>query len=290
MTGRGGRGRGARARVTAVSDRATAWADHQDPTSRKGVAVDAWRRYRAVDGPLQSALLSLYIMVAVLPALIVMEEYLDKHPAALANHLVHHYRLNGATARVLHDVLANSRTHELGSALLAIVGALIFGLGFGHVLQLVHSRAWRLELPERYSDQALYAVVLAAVYGLLLLLLIQLSELHVNSWLHPLLALAWVVLLAGFFTWAPWYLLHKQVGWHDLLPAGVLTAVGLVALMLISSYVMEFWIDLYARDYGGFGVVLAIYFWLAFSSFVIVAAASLSPALAQRRHRNAPTE
>ena len=41
----------------------------------------------------------------------------------------------------------------------AIVGALIFGLGFGHVLQLVHSRAWHLPLPERYSDQARYAVV-----------------------------------------------------------------------------------------------------------------------------------
>ena len=60
--------------------------------------------------------------------------------------------------------------------------------------------------------------------------------------------------------------------------------------MLISRFVMEFWINLYARDYGGFGVVLAIYFWLAFSSFVIVAAASLSPALAQRRHRRTPTD
>src|SRR3954462_15952186 len=171
--GSGHRGRGSRARVTAVSDRATAWADQQDPTSRKGVAVESWRRYRAVDGPLQSALLSLYTMVAVPPALLVMEEYLDKHPAALVNHLVHHYRLNGAAARVLCDVLANSRTHELASALLAIGGALIFGLGFGHVLQLVHSRAWRLELPERYSDQGRYALVLATFYGLLLLLLIE---------------------------------------------------------------------------------------------------------------------
>jgi uncharacterized BrkB/YihY/UPF0761 family membrane protein len=46
---------------------------------------------------------------------------------------------------------------------------------------------------------------------------------------------------------------------------------------------MAFWVDLYARDYGGFGIVLAIYFWLAFSSAIIVWAASLSPALADRR-------
>jgi uncharacterized BrkB/YihY/UPF0761 family membrane protein len=46
---------------------------------------------------------------------------------------------------------------------------------------------------------------------------------------------------------------------------------------------MQFWVDLYARDYGGFGVILAIYFWILFSSGVIVWAASLSPSLAARR-------
>ena len=61
--------------------------------------------------------------------------------------------------------------------------------------------------------------------------------------------------------------------------------------MLGSSYVMQFWVDLYARDYGGLGVVLAIYFWIALSSAVIVWAASLSPALADRRNaRRSQTE
>ena len=54
--------------------------------------------------------------------------------------------------------------------------------------------------------------------------------------------------------------------------------------MLVSAHVMQFWVDLYARDYGGLGVVLAIYFWLLFSSGIIVWAASLSPALADRRN------
>ena len=63
----------------------------------------------------------------------------------------------------------------------------------------------------------------------------------------------------------------------------MLTAVGLVVLMLLSSFVMESWVNLYARDYGGFGVVLAIYSWILFSSGVIVWAASLSPALASSR-------
>jgi len=277
--------RRARGRVAAVSDSARAWAERQDPGSPSGVAISAWRRYRAVDGPLQSALLSLYVLVAIVPALLVMEEYLDAHPAALANHLVHHYGLNASTASLIRDVLTHDRTHELGSALFAVAGALIFGLNFGRVLQLVHARAWQITLPTRQSDQALYAAVLLGVYGLILLLLVQLTELRGSpSWVGMTLALGWAGLLVIFFVWGPWLLTHKLVTRRDLLPGAVVTAVGVVALMIVSSYVMEFWVNLYARDYGGLGVVLAIYFWIAFSSAIIVLAASLSPSLAERRN------
>jgi membrane protein len=273
-----------RDRAAAVSDRAAAWADRQAPETASGVAVDAWRRYQAVDGPLQSALLSLYMLVAVLPAVLVIEEYLDPKPAALANHLVHHYGLSVTTAGLLRSVLVQGRAHELGSALLAIAGALFFGLGFGRVLQLVHVRAWRLGLPRGAGDQFRYAAVLLGLYGLILLLLLQLSELKGRPhWVGLTLAVGWVALLAVFFVWAPRLLTHGRLARRDILPGAVLTAVGLVALMLVSSVVMEYWLDLYARDYGGLGVVLAIYFWLAFSSAVIVMAASLSPALAERR-------
>jgi membrane protein len=271
--------------MDAITRRVGDWADQRDPDSAFGVAVGAWRRYRAVEGPLQSALLSLYVLVAVLPALLVMEEYLDPHPNSLANSIVHHYNLNAPTANLIHSVLAQGRSHELGSALLAIAGALFFGLGFGRVLQLVHARAWRLSLPNKQADQALYGAVLLGLYGLILLLLVQLTELKGSpGWVGPTLALGWIALLVAFFVWAPWLLTHKRINRRDLLPGAVLTALGIVVLMLVSSYVMQFWVDFYARDYGGLGVVLAIYFWIAFSSAIIVWAASLSPALADRRN------
>jgi membrane protein len=272
------------ARLRELSRRGQAWVDRQDPSSPSGVAVDAWRRYRAVDGPLQSALLSIYILVAVLPALLVMEEYLDPHPNALATQLVHHYRLNASTSELLHNVLGQGRSHELGSALLAIASALVFGIGFGRVLQLVHSRAWKLDLATGPFDQVRYGAVLAGLYGLLLLLLLQLNEFHTSSTLiKALLGVGWVGFLTLFFDIAPWLLTHRQISRRDLLPGAVLTALAVVGLMIVSNFVMQFWVDLYARDYGGFGVVLAIYFWIAFSSAVIVGAASLSPALAARR-------
>jgi uncharacterized BrkB/YihY/UPF0761 family membrane protein len=274
----------ARDRIGAASQRGQEWVERQDPGSRSGVAIGAWRRYRAVEGPLQSALLSIYILVAVLPALLVMEEYLDPHPNSLANSIVHHYRLNASTSELIHNVLGQGRSHELGSALIAIASALVFGIGFGRVLQLVHARAWQLDLRTGISDQIGYGAVLAGLYGLLLLLLLQLKDFHPRSTaVEVLLGLGWAGFLILFFVVAPWLLTHKQVAPRDLLPGAVLTAVGLVLLMVISRYVMQFWVDLYARDYGGLGVVLALYFWIAFSSAVIVWAASISPALAERR-------
>lgn len=279
---------GVNARLRGVSRRARDWIERQEPDSPAGVAIGAWRRYRAVEGPLQSALLSLYILVAVLPAVLVMEEYLDPHPNSLANSLVHHYRLNAPTAELIHNVLAEGRSHELGSALLAIVSSLVFGIGFGHVLQLVHARAWELELPTGVFDQVGYGAVLAGLYGLLLLLLVQLNDFHPRSVVvKALLGIAWVAFLALFFVFAPWLLTHKLVARLDLVPGAVLTALALVLLMVVSRFVMQYWVDLYARDYGGLGVVLAIYFWIAFSSAVIVGAASLSPALAERRSARA---
>jgi membrane protein len=272
------------ARLRELSRRGQAWVERQDPSSPSGVAIEAWRRYRAVEGPLQSALLSIYILVAVLPALLVMEEYLDPHPNALASQIVHHYRLNASTSELLHNVLGQGRSHELGSALLAIASALVFGIGFGRVLQLVHSRAWKLDLATGPLDQVGYGAVLAGLYGLLLLLLLQLNEFHTSSILiKALLGVGWVGFLTLFFDVAPWLLTHRQISRRDLLPGAVLTALAVVGLMIVSNFVMQFWVDLYARDYGGFGVVLAIYFWIAFSSAVIVCAASLSPALAARR-------
>ncbi len=273
-----------RAKLGGASQRGREWVDRQDPRSRRGVAIGAWRRYRAVEGPLQTALLSLYILVAVIPALLVMEEYLDPHPNSLANSLVRHYRLNAPTSELIHSVLAEGRSHELGSAVLAIASALVFGIGFGRVLQLVHARAWRLDLETGVADHVGYGAVLAGLYGLLILLLVQLNDFHPRSAVvKALLGLCWAGFLIVFFAVSPWLLTHKQVAPRDFLPGAALTALGLVALMVVSRYVMQFWIDLYARDYGGLGVVLALYFWLALSAALIVWAASLSPALAERR-------
>ena len=46
-------------RATEWTKRCQDWADGQPAESMQGVCIDAWKRYRAADGPLESALLTI---------------------------------------------------------------------------------------------------------------------------------------------------------------------------------------------------------------------------------------
>jgi len=283
--------RSSRQRVAATTKRGQGWAERQTPETRPGVAIEAWRRYRAVDGPVQSALLTLYLFLGVVPSMIVMEEWVERKPGALATHIVRHYHFSAATATLIRSVLIHGRAHEVQTALLAIVGALSFGLGFGRVLQVVHVRAWALTLPRHRLWDPRHVVMLMAVYGLLMLLVIQLGELrsvHAPGWAGFALVPVWAALLLAFFVWAPRYLTYNLLSRRDVVPCAALTAGALIVLMLASRYLMEWWVNWYALDYGGFGVVMAMFFWFAFGSAAIVWAASLAPALAERRQLRSP--
>jgi membrane protein len=270
--------------IGAGAARPRAWIEGGDETSRRNLARSWWRSYRGIDGPLQSLLLTTYVFLGVVPAMLVLENYLERNPAALANHLVTRYDLNSAVGSMLRGILVSDKQHELGSALFAIVTTLLFGVGFGRVLQLVYARAWGLELRERVSDQGRFWLVLLALFGLVALLFVQTAEIAGHpAWANRAIAPGWIALLFGFFVWAPRYLTHKRLAPRDLVPSAALTALGLVVLMLVSSFAMAPWIDLYAKDFAGLGVFMALFFWLGLSSTVIVACASLSPVLAGRR-------
>jgi uncharacterized BrkB/YihY/UPF0761 family membrane protein len=271
-------------RAETTARRAQEWTETRPPQTKTGVALGAWRLYRDVDGPRQSLVLTAYFVLAVLPALLVVEEYVERKPGALATHLVRHYNLNGQTAEFLRSVLSQDETHKLGSALFAIAGALFFGLGFGQVLQRVNMRIWGLDAKATIGDQARYVQVLLALTGMFLLLMAQTAALAGHpSWAGLAIAPGWVALLLLYFWWSPYALLHRHVAPRDLLPGAVITAAGLVVLMLISSFVMGLWVDLYARDYGGLGVVMAIFFWIGLSSTTILLGAAAGRALVERR-------
>jgi uncharacterized BrkB/YihY/UPF0761 family membrane protein len=277
----------AREHVVHCVDRPRAWVESGDEASTRYTALSWWQHYVLIDGPLQSLLLTVYVFFAIVPAMIVLAGYLEHNPAALADQLVGHYHLSGSTAHMVNSVLVGGKRHQLASTAMAIVTVLAFGVGFGRVLQLIYGRTWGLHIREKLTDQIRFALILAVLFALISLFLVQTAIVdahHHPPWANPAFAPGWLIVLFGFFIWAPRHVTHKRLNTRDLVASSTLTSLGIVALMLASTFAMGPWINYYyGTAYGAFGVMMALFFWLGLSASVIVFAASLSPVLAGRR-------
>jgi membrane protein len=274
------------ARGTAVAERGKLWIANQEPSSRKGATIGWVRRYQAADGQLYAVLLSAYFFLTILPVMLVTASYVYRDPTALADRIERRLKLHGQTASLFSTVMVGVGEHKLSAVVIAIVNLFFFGLGFARVYQLVQARSWGIDLRKRViADQARYGAVLTVLVIAVVLFILQTKALKGDpSWIGWLLDIGWVVLLFGFFVWAPRLLLHNRVSARDLVPGAVFTVVGLVALRVISSVLFTHWLNWYSTTYGAFGIVIAIFFWIIVEGTLLILAAALSPALAHRRN------
>jgi membrane protein len=258
---------------------------NRDPASHSGAAIGWVRRYQAADGQLYAVLLSAYLFLTVLPAMLVEASYLYSDPTALADRTEHRLGLTGATAALFQSVLVGGKDHKFGVVVLALLNLVFFGLGFPRVLQLAHARSWMIDLRKNaLVDQARYLAVLLVILVMSFLFMLQTRELLGQpAWIGWLLTVCWLALLVGFFVWAPHLLLHRRVPASHLLPGAVFTVLALIALRLASSLVLAHWLTSYSKSYGALGIVMAIFFWIIIGGTILVLAAALSPALAHRR-------
>jgi len=283
---------GAYAKGNAVAVRGQEWADSQDPATRRGATIGWYRRFRESDGGLFIVLLTGYLFVTLIPAAVVMMDYVYNDPNKVADRLSARLDLTGSVKTMLDSVLTGASGHQLGATLLAVFDVLIFGLGFGRVLQIVHARSWRIDLGKpQFFDQARYLLALAIPLGFVLVYIIQTRALHGQpSWIGWVLLPIWIAALFYYFVWLPRTLLHHRVTRRDVVPGAVFTLLGLVGLRVLSGLLFRHWLEWYSTYYGSLGIVMAIFFWIMIYAGLLILAAALAPALAHRRdlrHANA---
>ena len=218
--------------------------------------------------------------------------YVYNDPNKVADRLSARLDLTGSVKTMLDSVLTGASGHQLGATLLAVFDVLIFGLGFGRVLQIVHARSWRIDLGKpQFFDQARYLLALAIPLGFVLVYIIQTRALHGQpSWIGWVLLPVWIAALFYYFVWLPRTLLHHRVTRRDVVPGAVFTLLGLVVLRVLSGLLFRHWLEWYSTYYGSLGIVMAIFFWIMIYAGLLILAAALAPALAHRRdlrHANA---
>jgi membrane protein len=270
---------------SAAAVRGREWADHQDPATRKGATIGWYRRFRESDGGLFAVLLTAYFFITAVPAAVVMMSYVFNDPTELADRIARRLDLTGSVKAALDSVLAGAGGHQLGATVIAVADVLLFGMGFGRVLQVVHARAWRIDLGKpQFFDQARYLLTLAVPLGLVFLYIVESKALHGQpAWIRWALLPAWIAVLFWYFVWMPRMLLHRRVTRRDVVPGAVFTLLGLVGLRLLSAVLFRHWLVWYDTYYGSLGIVMAIFFWIMAYASMLILAAALAPALAHRR-------
>jgi membrane protein len=295
--GPGGSGRsGVRSRVAGVAERAYTRGEdlrrraegriaEEAPSSRKGVAIEWLARYRDSQGQLNSILLAAYLFLTFLPAMVVIATYVSRDPHVVATRLITRLNLDGATARLVRDVLTGAGGEKLVATLIAVVSVIVFGLGIGQTLQLVYSRVWHLPEPKvglaeniRYFIWLTVLVVGGALYVIELTLLKGAGS--SSEWAFVPL---WIAGLVVLLTWTPVFLLHRQITWRDALPGALVTSAGLLGLRLLSSTIFTNWLNWYGKYFGGIGIAIALLFWIALVTTVLIVGSAFAPAYAVRR-------
>jgi membrane protein len=295
--GQGGASRsGVRARMTGVAERAYARSEdlrrraeariaEEERSSRKGVAFEWFARYRDSQGQLNSVLLAAYLFLTFLPAMVVIATYVSRDPHVVATRMIGRLNLDGATARLVRDVLTGAADEKLVATAIAVVSVVIFGLGIGQSLQLVYSRVWHLPEPKvRLTENVRYFIWLTVLVLGGALYVIELALLKgAGSSSEWAFAPVWIAGLVVFLTWTPVFLLHRQITWREALPGALLTSAGLLGVRLVSSIVFTNWLNWYGKYYGGIGIAIALLFWIALITTVIIVGSAFAPAYAGRR-------
>jgi membrane protein len=277
------------ARADELRRKAEARLAAEEPSSRTGVAVEWFARFRRSEGQLNSILLAAFLFLTLVPAMVVIATYVSADPRVVATRMIARLDLTGATAELVRDVLTGAGGEKLVATLIAVVSVVLFGLGIGRTLQIVYARIWGIDEPKvGVTENVRYFAWLAMLIAGGSIYVIELAVLkQTDSATEWVFAPFWIFALVAFFAWTPVFLLHRQITWREAVPGAVVATIGLLGVRLLSSVVFTNWLNWYGKYYGGIGIAIALFFWLALITSVLIVGAAFAPAYAVRRKAKA---
>jgi len=199
---------------------------------------------------------TIYSALSVLPAALVAIAVF--HPTSgdtnlLAERLVDHLKLTGASASLVRETFGSASSNALAASIGVVVSFLLWGIGIGQIFQDVYARAWGIKVGS-LADQGLFAIFFFVLTGALALGVVSGASLRAAGWL--VLVPVWLVASTAFWLWVPRFLLHRRIGLRELLPGALLASVVLGGTVATSPLFVASPLNTNGRLYGSFGVVV----------------------------------
>ena len=232
---------------------------------------------------------ALYMVLSVFPLLLAVTGLLHAagtDTTAFAARLIDHQNLTGSTADLVRETFGSAANNALAASAVAVIGFLIWGIGIGQIYQDVYARAWRIEV-RTLSDQARFTVWFFVVSGFLCLFIIFAGQLKQAGWAVALPA--WLIGSTAFWLWTPRYLLHGRIGLRQLLPGALLATLLIGGAVATSPFFLGPTLNTDGKQFGPFGVVVALIGWGFVLTTMSMACAVFSPVWVEWRERETAT-
>ena len=222
--------------------------------------------------------ISIYGCLSVVPAALVavaLVYHSHDNVNAFAQHLVDHLRLHGSTATLVQGTFGSASSNALAGTVAMVVTFLLWGIGIGQLYQDVYARAWGISVGS-VADQAIYTVFFFVLSAVVAATVIAQSELGQGG---SVAALFVIGILGSLLFWLviPYYLLHRQITYRQLLPGAVMATVLMVGTATIAPLFLPATLETNGNAFGSFGISLTIVGYVFTMVTMSVASAVFSP-------------
>ncbi|NUU22152.1 MAG: hypothetical protein HOV68_11665 [Streptomycetaceae bacterium] len=183
---------------------------------------------------------------------------------------------NGSTTQNVQTIASSAA--EAGVTAAGALLVLLSATSFSRALQRVYERSWRLAPGGLRSAWR----PLAWIVGMVAYFVVLGATFKITHGGGPLTALRMLIASAGslaLWWWTPFVLLSGRVRWRALAPTALATAVGTLALAVLSAEYVPHLLATNERRYGTIGVAFAIESWLVVLFAIVLGATVLGAVL-----------
>ncbi len=239
-----------------------------------------WERLLENEFVDRSVALGAKAFVSFFPLIIVVGAFVPpRMRQSIQTTLVTRFGLSGSSVTIVKQSFASSSDIRKATGVLGLVMLFFYATSFTTALQRVFIKAWRRPPNSKAADRLRGPAWLGGIIALAALTGGLRHFLNGGFGTPAFWVISTVVQIA--FWWATaWLLLQGQVRWRPLLCSAVLTGLGISIYAASAAIWMPHTVATDQRQFGFFGVALALVSWFTGAGSVVLIAASAGAALA----------
>ena len=220
--------------------------------------------------------------ISFFPLIIVVAAFLPAHlRRSILTTVTHRLGITGPSLATVTQAFASAQDIRRATGLLGLVLAIFYASSFTTALRRAYLRAWRRPPGGKAASNYVRGVAWAAAFLVYMGLLGGARNvLAGGAGIAPFVVVA-LALSTAIWWFTAWLMLKGQVRLRVLLPSGLITGIALSAYALSATLWMPNNVTSNNRQYGIFGVALALVAWISGAAICIVVGACAGPVLAE---------